>query len=442
MYQATNVVCPACGCVCDDLTVAIQDNQVQAVQPDCPLAERWFFENSQRTREPVLLDGHPATLEEGLCRAGQILRDAKFPLIYGLSRSSTPGQRAACRLADRVGAVIDTTASLCHGPSIMALQNVGESTCTLGEVRNRCDLVIFWGCNPAVTHPRHAERYSVFPSGLFVPDGRSNRTVVMVGDASEVDRWRLDSRDTAPDIVVPVTPGRDFEAIVTLRMLLAGESVDGDSPQQLGAKLADLEELAERMKTCRSGIVFFGLGLTGTSCEHPSTESLGHANVECLLRMVAELNAFTRFYARRMRIQGDVSGADSVLCWQTGYPFSVSLARGFPRYNPGEYSANDLLERGEPDACLIVGSETVPAFSAAAQQHLRNIPNIVLDYPANQPNFTPNVLFTTAPYGLFAAGTIYRMDEVPLRLQEHLPGNLQTDETVLNGIGQLQSRRG
>ena len=91
------------------------------------------------------------------------------------------------------------------------------------------------------------------------------------------------------------------------------------------------------MKTCRSGVVFFGLGL--------SQSGLGHLNVEALLRLVTELNAHTRFYARRMRVQGDVAGADSVLCWQTGYPFSVNLSRGYPRYNPGEYSANDLLER-------------------------------------------------------------------------------------------------
>ena len=52
-----------------------------------------------------------------------------------------------------------------------------------------------------------------------------------------------------------------------------------------------------------------------------------------------------------MRIPGDVAGADSVLCWQTGYPFSVNLARGYPRYNPGEYTANQLLERQKSMPC-------------------------------------------------------------------------------------------
>ena len=108
------------------------------------------------------------------------------------------------------------------------------------------------------------------------------------------------------------------------------------------------------MKACRFGIVFFGLGL--------SMSGVGHRNVEALLHLVTDLNRYTWFQARRMRVFGDVTGADSVLAWQTGYPFSVSLARDYPRYNPGEFSAHDLLSKQEVDACLLVGSEGLCAF--------------------------------------------------------------------------------
>src|SRR5690606_24962809 len=97
---------------------------------------------------------------------------------------------------------------------------------------------------------------------------------------------------------------------------------------------------------------------------------LGHLNVEALLRLVAELNDHTRFVARRLRIPGDVTGADSVLCWQTGYPFAVNLNRPYPRYNPGEFTADELLSRGEVDACLFVGSESVADLSPAARKAL------------------------------------------------------------------------
>lgn len=373
-------------------------------------------------------------LDQALTEAVEILNAARYPLIYGLSRSSTAGQRAAVRLADRLGGVIDTTASVCHGPSIIAVQSVGESTCSLGEVRNRSDLVIFWGCNPAVTHPRHAERYSVFPTGRFVPAGRPGRTVVLVGDAREVDSWRLDPAGSTADLVIPIDPGRDFEAIQVLRSLLKGLDIT-PSRSQAGAVPDDLRSLCALMRGCRSGAVFFGLGLTGTSLDGShEPDACGHANVEGLLRLVAELNGVTRFYARRMRIHGDVSGADSVLCWTTGFPFSVNLSRGYPRYNPGEYSAGDLLERGEPDAFLCIGSETLSAFSKTALRHLRQIPTIVLDNPAAEPAFTPTVNFLTAACGLHAAGTLYRMDETPLPMRALVESELPTDDEILRRI--------
>ena len=100
-----------------------------------------------------MIEGQSAALEVAAVRAADLLRAASSPLIYGMSRSSTEGQRAAIALGERIGATIDTTASLCHAPSVMALQEVGESTCTLGEVKNRADLVIFWGSNPVVEPP-------------------------------------------------------------------------------------------------------------------------------------------------------------------------------------------------------------------------------------------------------------------------------------------------
>ncbi len=442
MREVTDAVCPGCGCGCDDLTLVFDGNQLESVSPDCPLAQSWFHDNARVSGSTVQIAGVDSSLEAAVTKAAEILENAEYPLIYGLSRSCTSGQRAAVRLADRLGAVIDTTASICHGPSIIAVQSVGESTCSLGEVRNRSDLVIYWGCNPARTHPRHAERYAVFPRGQFVPEGRQGRTVIMVGDAGEVQDCRLDLTGSQPDLVVPIQSGKDFEAINILRALLKGIQPNPDEMLSACAIPGLLQLLADKMKSCRSGVVFFGLGLTETSFDKPHAPSVfGHANVECLLRLVAELNAFTRFYARRLRVQGDVSGADTVLCWQTGFPFSVNLTHGFPRYNPGEYSAMSLLERGEPDACLLVGTETLPAFPPGAMRHLKSIPTIVLDYPAAEAFFTPSVHITTAPYGLQAGGTIYRMDEIPLPLHAHQMLQLPTDEDVLQQFASVVSPR-
>ncbi len=423
----TNVACPGCGCVCDDLTVRLAGNALVGVEPNCALAEAWFLGYSATDRPAAEIQGRPAPMADAARWAAQILRDADYPLIYGLSRSATSGQRAAVDLAERTGAVIDTTASLCHGPSIMAIQEFGECTCTLGEVRNRADLVVFWGCNPGSTHPRHAERYSVFPLGRYRGAGRTDRIVAMVGPANQVDDWRLDPHGARPDLVIPIEPGRDFEAIAMLRAMLRGDAV----PEMPVA----LQTLCNMLKNCRTGVVFFGLGLVETQMwAQESRPTAGNVNVGALLQLVAELNTHARFFARRMRLQGDVSGADNVLTWQTGYPFAVNLSRSYPRYNPGEFSASDLLDRGEPDACLLVGAETVPYFSPAALRHLQSIPKIVLDYPGAPRTIDAEVSFTTAVYGLHAAGTIYRMDNVPVPLRKLADSEYPTDEQVLRAI--------
>jgi formylmethanofuran dehydrogenase subunit B len=415
-----DVACTVCACVCDDLRVTVESGRIVAAERACALAEPWFLTQDLRQPPPAMVAGKPASVAQAARQAADLLRQARSPLVYGLSRSSTEGQRAAVALADRLGATIDTTASRCHAPSIMAVQAVGESTCSLGEIKNRADLVIFWGSDPVVSHPRHLERYSGSATGTFVPRGRADRTLVVV-DAQPT----ATSREA--DLFVPIESGRDFEALWALRALVRGIPLTPGA--STGAPEAQLQDLAERMKSCRSGVILFGLDL--------ARSGPGHLNVEALLRLVTELNAYTRFYARRMRVPGDVAGADSVLAWQTGYPFSVSLSRGYPRYNPGEYSANEMLERGEVDACVLVGSEGVANLSPAAQASLGQVPVIALDYPMVDSTPAPAVRFTTAVYGIHCRGTAYRMDEIPIPLRPVLTSQYPSDGEVLQQIAAL-----
>jgi len=483
-HRFEHVVCPGCGCVCDDLQVEVDPSGAPRVTGQgCGLAVDWFERHSTTTDPVATLAGQPVPLERALHEAARLLNAADAPLIYGLSRSDTPGQRKAVELAERLQATIDTTASQCHGPSILALQDVGEVTSTLGEVRNRADLVIYWGCHPAETHPRHAERYAAFPTGRHLPRGRGDRCVVLVGPAPEVETWRLDRQGSLPDLIIPLEPGSDFEALGHLRMLLqavrsprlprpreelgrqldrsaaggpggvAGAPTRSGPPSRLQharqsrepapASRGDptrwdrLSGLFTRMLACRYGVVFFGMGLTGMVAHRgPANPLPGQHVVAQLLRLVAELNSHTRFVARRMRLYGDVTGADNVLCWQTGYPFAVNLQRGWPRFNPGEFTANELLARNEIDICLLVGSETWNLFDSAALATLRRIPTVVLDHPGERLPFEPTIRFTTAPCGLATRGTMYRMDGVPLPQRVLIPSPYPTDELVLGRLAE------
>lgn len=411
-----NFACTACACVCDDLRLTIADERIVRAEKACPLAEPWLLRQNSQSPPSAEIDGMPVPLEHAIAHAGRLLAGSSFPLIYGLARSSTEGQSAAVALAEALGATIDTTASLCHAPSVIAQQQVGKPTCTLGEVRNRAEVVVFWGSDPATTHPRHWERYSVDPPGRFVA-GRRARYVVVA------DTTRTASA-AAADLFIPIEPGRHFEALHVLNALIRGAlGTEADCP---GVPAPLLAELAKRMRQAHTGVIFFGVGL--------AQGEVGHCNVQALLRLVANLNGPGRWHAMRMRVQGNVVGADTVLLWQTGYPFAVNLARGYPRYNPGEFSVQGLLERGEPDACLLVGSETLGWLSRHALAHLGRIPTIVLDPPDVEATVSAAVRIRVALPGVHVGGTAYRMDGVPVPLRAALGSQYPTDEHVLNAI--------
>ncbi len=393
----TDVACTVCGCVCDDLSITVDGDQIVDVANGCKLADPWFPARTRHNPPAAMIGDKVATLSDATARAAAILSEAKCPLIYGLARSTTDGQRAAVALAERLGATIDTSSDT---SSIVAMQQVGASTCTLGEVRNRADLVIFWGSDPVTTHPRHLERYSR-------PAGKP-RTLIVV-DAVET------ATSKEADLFVQVDEARNWETLWTLRLHVAGKIVDAPPA---------LVDLAARIKACNFGVVFFGAGLTHGA--------LAHRTVEALLQLVTDLNAHTRFYARHMR--QSAAGAESVLTWQTGYPFGVNFATGAPCYNPGEFTGTDMLGRKEIDACLLIGSDGIDELPDAALEHLNTIPVIRLDSPGTSCDVKCDVCITTAVYGIHTPGTAHRMDDVMIPLTVLVPTEYPGDAEVIAGI--------
>ena len=230
-----------------------------------------------------------------------------------------------------------------------------------------------------------------------------------------------------------VTPGRDFEALWTLRALIAGHQPD---PEQVladtGLALSVWQDLVERMKQARFGVMFFGTGLALTRGRH--------LNTEALLAVVRDMNAHTRFVAKAMRAGGNVAGADNVLAWRTGYAFAVNLSHGYPRFNPGEYTANEILTRHETDAVLLVGCDMDEDLTPAARQDLAGVPHIVVGYRPTAEAVSATVAFQTSTPGIHTGGTVYRMDEIPLPLRPAVASALPSELDVLTAIERRAAR--
>jgi formylmethanofuran dehydrogenase subunit B len=295
----------------------------------------------------------------------------------------------------------------------------GKVSCTLGEIKNRADFIVYWGGNPAECHPRHFTKYTLTQKGKFVPNGRKGRTMVLV-DIRETPSAR------AADIFLQVRPGKDFEMLTALRAIVKGNRVSEEIVAETGLTMEQLTDFAERMKKARFGVIFFGMGLSMTRGKH--------MNSAAILTLAAELNAFTKFVTMPMRGHGNVTGSDMVLRWSTGYPFGINLARGYPRFNPGEFSTVDLLVRGDVDAALVLGADPGATMPQPGIDHLARIPTIVLDPKVTHTSRVARVHITTAATGVSAPGTVYRMDEIPLPLRPALKSPYPTDEEIIRRI--------
>jgi formylmethanofuran dehydrogenase subunit B len=369
----TDVVCPFCGTLCDDVKVVLDGNKIVDTMNACIIGNE-KFKSAQAghrimtplEREEGTTNFTPISYDEAVEKAAQILANAKRPLFYGWSSTSCEAQEVGNELAEVCRGVTDNTATVCHGPSIMAIQTVGAPQCTLGEVKNRADLIIYWGCNPIHAHPRHMSRYSIYPRGFFTERGFDDRTLVVV------DPRPTDTAKQA-DIFVQVEQGKDYEVLDALRTATRGEPI----PDVVGGvKKEQIIELAELAKTKKFGLLFFGMGVTQTIGKH--------RNIDIAISWVADMNKYTKFSLIPMRGHYNVTGSGQVMCWQSGFPFAMDFSRGYPRYNPGETTSNDLLRRGEVDAAMVIASDPGAHFPVSSMKHYAKIPTIALD-----PHYTP-----------------------------------------------------
>ena len=100
------------------------------------------------------INGDPAEAEEAVARAAELLAAARAPIILGLTDPPTRPSRQPSSWPTGSG-----RRSSRAMPRVVAtdprLSARGRVSATLGEVKNRADVVVFWGADPVETHPRH-----------------------------------------------------------------------------------------------------------------------------------------------------------------------------------------------------------------------------------------------------------------------------------------------
>jgi formylmethanofuran dehydrogenase subunit B len=228
------------------------------------------------------------------------------------------------------------------------------------------------------------------------------------------------------DYFIQVEPNKDYELMQALRALVRDQELDVE--KVAGVPVEYLEEVADALVSCEFGVIFFGMGLTQTAGKF--------RNIEVAISLVRDLNRRTKFAIMPMRGHFNVTGANVVSAWQSGYPYSVDFSLSYPRYNPGETTCMDVLLRGENDASLVIAADPGANFPKRAVEHMVKNPLIVIDPHMNATSMLGDIVFPSAFVGIEVEGTAYRMDHVPLPLKKVVepPEGILPDEEILKRI--------
>ena len=404
--RIAHVTCLGCGCACDDIMVTVRDDRIVEAEHACPLGAAWFGDG--RVPGAALVDGRASADSAALDAAAELLRAAHGRLFVFLGDDLTcAAQRAALGIADRLGAVADAAVSETAANGILAAQRRGRAGATLGELRNRADLVLYWGVDPDTRYPRYRQRYTGHASGLHLRRGHHNRTVIAVDVGA-------DAGPPDADVRVTLRPDQEVAALAELRARLLGRTLG-----QAAEPAAELAELAARL----TGAKYVAIVADG----EPAAERRSPDRTEALITLAQALNAPTRAALSTLRGGGNRSGAEAVMTWQTGFPFAVDFSRGFPRYQPDVRGAV-LFERYGFAAALIAGAAaSVPEALLPA---LGRVPTVVLGPRASSAAFPTRVALDTGVAGIHEAGLGYRMDDIPLPLRAVLAGPRSATETL------------
>ena len=388
-----NIACPFCGLCCDDLTVNNEAGKLTVDANGCALCEQGFFQSGDTgtTGQQAHIQGRACSLDDAVARAVELLRNARLPLIGGLG-TDVAGARAALRLADRAGAVLDHMNSVTMLRNLLAVQDSGWMTATLGEVRNRADLLLVFGGHIEKQLPRFYERFFNEAESMFARHTGA-RELILIGRDADASI----ATDNVHTTTIPCPSDRLGEIAMTLRLLLLGQPLQAENVA--GIAVSQLRDIVTRLADAQYGVVAWA----ASELDFPHAELA----VQAFSGLVKDLNTTTRCSGLPLGGNNGDYTFSQVATWQAGYATRISLAHGCPHFDPIQFHWERLLKNDEVDLLLWIS-----AFDAKRTPPAGKTPAIVLGRAGMQCGAEAEVFIPVATPGIDHNGHLYRCDSV------------------------------
>lgn len=333
-------VCCGCTLLCDDVTIRVTDSGWVSSERVCELGNTWLHRITGRPGS-CRVAGTPTTEALALEACSRSLKAAKRPLLVGLDQLSVPNQMLAVKLARKLGAAIDLRLTESGWGDLLAFQNDGRVTASLGEIRQRSDTIVFWNTNPFASHPRFVERFCGQAKHLiFVYEGQAPAIPRSSTIDQEIHFVHLSERERSDCLTAlrleGVRPRPEPCDSATAR--------DGNTP-------TPWSPLRERIHEARH------LAVCHTAAPPDAGMSEETLSLHHLIRQRNEVRPAVLISLRQ---DANGQGGENALAAECGFARGVDFSTGRPRAHWAEFSAKALLTRGEVDVVLLVTDGTGP----------------------------------------------------------------------------------
>ncbi len=400
----TTVTCTGCALLCDDIEAVVENSRIKETRNACRRGAARI--KGCVNRLPCSIAQKQTDIESSIKKAAEILRNAGSPMLFGWSNSTCEAQYKGIRLAKKLNAIIDDTSSFCQGILIERVLRKKFKTCSLEDIRNKADVLVYWGSDAQDSEPRHLSRFAYFPRGEERQRGYEEDRVAIAIDVRESNTAKICKGHFYR---IPLKGDRAF-------ILALMDALSGKVPPQDAKKIL---ELASILKKAEFGAIFVGIGLT-------------YSIKDDFDILVALADMLPNFHIMPMIGHYNMRGFNEVLFKETGYVNRVRFDA--KAVSDARYSIVEALRGKSIDALLVAGSDPLSSLPHSLISNLAKMPVICIDPCVTLTSRIASVTIPCAVSGVEAGGTAVRMDGKVVNLTKILEANYPSDEEILARI--------
>ena len=396
--------CTGCSLLCEDIDVILDKGRIKETRNACRRGAAKF--RGCKSRLIPSVNRQQTDIDTAIKKAADILKNAKSPMLFGWSNSTCEAQVKGIQLAKKMNAAIDDTSSFCQGLLIERALQKKFRTCSLEDVRNMADVLVYWGSDAQDSQPRHLSRFSVFPRGESRQRGYEEDRLAIAIDVRDSNTAKICKGHFYR---IPLKGDREF--ILALMDALLGKVPKYDAKRIL--------ELAGIMKKAEFGVIFAGIGLTYSIKD----------DIDILVSLADML---PNFHVMPMVGHYNMRGFNEALFKETGFVNRVKFES--KPVHDNKYAIVEALKAKSIDALLIAGSDPLSSLPSSILAHIASIPVICIDPCVTLTSTIAAVNIPSAVSGIECGGSAVRMDGKVIEMSKVVENDYLTDAQILTRL--------